>query len=151
LSEMLVKHPNRFNKFLLSFVHSHDSLYVFIERPIASLYLLDNGCGKDSDIKIKDLPPSYRKWLEEEVVYIITPKEKEVFLQLEGDRERDMFVDAFWKVRDPEPSTPKNEFREEHYGRINYANLWFGRGTPTQGWRTDMGRIHIILGEPNSI
>ena len=99
----------------------------------------------------KDLPERYKKWLQQEVVYIITPKEKEVFLQLEGDRERNMFTDAFWKVRDPEPSTPKNEFREEHYGRINYANLWFGRGTPTQGWRTDMGRIHIKLGEPNSI
>jgi len=56
----------------------------------------------------------------------------------------------FWKVRDPEPSTPKNEFREEHYRRINYANLWFGRGTPTQGWRTDMGRIYIKLGQANS-
>ncbi|MFQ6082464.1 MAG: GWxTD domain-containing protein [Candidatus Aminicenantia bacterium] len=101
--------------------------------------------------EIKNLPPKYQKWLEEEVVYIITPKEKEVFLQLETDRERDLFIEAFWKHRDPEPSTPENEFKKEHYQRIAYANKWLGRGTPTVGWRTDMGRIHIILGKPKSI
>jgi len=100
---------------------------------------------------IKELPLKYRKWLEEEVVYIITPKEKEVFLQLETDRERELFIKAFWKQRDPTPGTPENEFKEEHYRRIRYANLWFGRGTPTPGWKTDMGRIYIILGEPKSI
>jgi len=99
----------------------------------------------------KDLPQQYRKWLEEEVVYIITPKEKEVFLQLETDRERDVFIEAFWKQRDPDPSTPENEFMKEHYRRINYANQWFGRESPGLGWRTDMGRIYIILGEPKYI
>jgi GWxTD domain-containing protein len=99
----------------------------------------------------KDLPPQHRKWLEEEVVYIITPKEREVFLQLEGVREREVFINAFWKQRDPTPDTDKNEFREEHYRRIAYANQWFGRGSPGPGWRTDMGRIYIILGEPKTI
>ena len=99
----------------------------------------------------KDLPQQYRKWLEEEVVYIITPKEKEVFLQLETDRERDVFIEAFWKQRDPDPSTPESEFMKEHYRRINYANQWFGRESPGLGWRTDMGRIYIILGEPKYI
>jgi GWxTD domain-containing protein len=99
----------------------------------------------------KDLPQQYRKWLEEEVVYIITPKEKEVFLQLETDRERDVFIEAFWKQRDPDLSTPENEFMKEHYRRINYANQWFGRESPGLGWRTDMGRIYIILGEPKYI
>lgn len=100
---------------------------------------------------IKNLPDRYREWLEEEVVYIITPTEKKVFLMLANDRERDLFIGAFWKHRDPIPATPENEFKTEHYQRISYANKWFGRGTPTDGWRTDMGRIHIILGEPKTI
>lgn len=99
----------------------------------------------------KDLPEKYRKWLEEEVAYIITPREKDVFLQLASDRERDTFIEAFWKQRDPTPGTPQNEFKQEHYRRIAYANRIFGRGTPRPGWRTDMGRIYIILGEPINI
>ena len=99
----------------------------------------------------KDLPPNYRKWLEEEVVYIITPKEKEVFLQLETDREREIFIDAFWKQRDPDILTPENEFRVEHYKRVAYANQFLGREGPGAGWRSDMGRLHIILGAPQQI
>jgi GWxTD domain-containing protein len=101
--------------------------------------------------EIKSLPGKYRKWLEEEVCYIITPKEKEVFLQLESDRERDIFIEAFWKARDPEPNTPENEFKDEHYRRISYANQYLGRLSPTPGWKTDRGRVYIILGEPNQI
>jgi len=98
----------------------------------------------------KDLPPQHRKWLEEDVVYIITEKERDVFLRLETDREREIFIEAFWRQRDPTPHTPKNEFREEHYRRLSHANQWFGRDTPGPGWRTDMGRIYIILGQPKS-
>ena len=98
-----------------------------------------------------DLPEKYRKWLEEEVVYIITPREKEVFLRLKNDRERDLFIENFWKQRDPTPGTERNEFREEHYRRLNYANQYFGRGTGKPGWKTDQGRIYIILGPPNNI
>jgi len=99
----------------------------------------------------KDLPPNYRKWLEEEVVYIITPKEKEVFLQLETDREREIFIDAFWKQRDPDILTPENEFRVEHYKRVAYSNQFLGREGPGAGWRSDMGRLYIILGAPQQI
>jgi len=102
-------------------------------------------------LKTKNLPPAYREWIEEEVVYIITQKEKEVFLQLQSDKERNIFIEAFWKQRDPTPNTPNNEFKTEHYKRIRYANNWFGRQSPSPGWRTDMGRIHITLGEPKSI
>lgn len=101
--------------------------------------------------RAKDLLEEYRKWLEEEVVYIITQIEKKVFLQLESDRERNIFIEAFWKHRDPNPNTPENEFKKEHYRRISYANQWFGRESPGPGWRTAIGRIYIILGEPNSI
>jgi len=99
----------------------------------------------------KDLPPQYRKWLEEEVVYIITPKERDVFLQLETDREREAFINAFWKQRDPEPLTPENEFKVEHYRRIAYANQYFGREGPGAGWRSAMGRIYILLGPPDQV
>jgi len=99
----------------------------------------------------KDLPSNYRKWLEEEVVYIITPKEKEVFLQLETDREREIFIEAFWKQRDTDILTPENEFRVEHYKRLAYADQFLGREGPGAGWRSDMGRLYIILGAPQQI
>ncbi|MFB0565505.1 MAG: GWxTD domain-containing protein [Candidatus Aminicenantaceae bacterium] len=101
--------------------------------------------------KVSELPPRHKKWLEEEVMYIILPRESEVFLELKTDRERDLFIEAFWKQRDPTPGTPENEAKQEHYSRINHANRYFGRGTPKAGWKTDRGRIYIILGEPNDI
>ena len=97
------------------------------------------------------MPEQYRLWLEEEVVYIITPKEREVFLKLETDRERDIFTEAFWRQRDPTPGTPQNEFKEEHYKRLAYADQYYGRGTSRPGWMTDMGRVYIILGPPQNI
>jgi GWxTD domain-containing protein len=98
-----------------------------------------------------ELPPRFKNWLEEEVRYIISPLEKEVFLQLQSDRERDLFIEAFWKQRDPTSGTPENEFKNEHYRRIAYANHQFGRSVPGPGWKTDRGRIYIILGEPRGI
>ncbi|MBN2409406.1 MAG: GWxTD domain-containing protein, partial [Candidatus Aminicenantes bacterium] len=97
------------------------------------------------------LPAPYKKWLEEEVVYIISSLEKQVFERLPTDRERDLFISAFWKQRDPTPGTEENEFKAEHYRRINHANHYYGRQVPLPGWRTDRGRIYIILGEPNDI
>jgi GWxTD domain-containing protein len=96
----------------------------------------------------KDLPPGHKKWLEEDVAYIITPLEKGVFLRLNSDRERDLFIEAFWRQRDHSPGTPLNEFKEEHYRRIQYANRMFGRTTMLPGWKTDRGRFYILLGEP---
>lgn len=100
---------------------------------------------------VRDLPAAHRAWLQEEVVYIITPKERDVFLRLGSDRERDRFIEAFWKQRDATPDTPDNEARQEHYRRIAYANAQLGRDTPGAGWRTAMGRIYIMLGEPKAI
>ncbi len=97
------------------------------------------------------IPERFRKWLETEVVYIISPAEKNVFLQLADDRERDLFVRAFWQHRDPSPGDTENEFQREHYRRIQQANHLFGRGTTKKGWQTDQGRMYIILGEPNDI
>lgn len=98
--------------------------------------------------KKKELPLKYKKWIKEEVVYIITPVEKEVFYKLETDKERDLFIEEFWRQRDPTPGTPRNELREEHYRRIKYANENFRRGTPIKGWRTDRGKFYIALGNP---
>jgi len=109
------------------------------------------GAVAQNKLKVKDLVPKYRVWLEEEVSYIISAKEKEIFLQLSSDKERDIFIDAFWKARDPNPVTPENEYKDEHYERLTYVNKFFGRGTPTPGWKTDKGRMYIILGEPQQI
>jgi GWxTD domain-containing protein len=97
------------------------------------------------------LPDQYKKWLEEEVVYIISPIEKEVFLKLDTDRLRDLFIEAFWKQRDPTLATPDNEFKTEHYRRISYANYYYGRVAAKAGWRTDRGHVYIVLGEPRTI
>jgi GWxTD domain-containing protein len=101
-------------------------------------------------IREKDLPPEYRDWLKL-VNYIIRPEERDVFLLLADNRERDIFIQSFWKQRDPTPGTPENEYREEHIKRFDYANEHFRRGTPREGWMTDMGKFYIILGPPVSI
>ncbi len=95
-----------------------------------------------------ELSQKYKDWLEKDVFYIITSKEKSAFLQLENDRQRDLFIREFWRHRDPSPGTPRNEFKEEHYYRLAVADRLFSRGTNKPGWRTDRGRIYIILGPP---
>jgi len=94
------------------------------------------------------IPENYRKWLQEDVVYIIAPMEREVFLKLQTDRERELFIEAFWKQRDPTPGNEENEFKTEHFRRITYANHYLGRDSTRLGWQTDRGRIYIILGQP---
>ena len=95
----------------------------------------------------QELSKKYKKWLEEEVIYIISQKENDVFKSFRTDEERDGFVKTFWKRRDPTPETPFNEYREEHYRRIEYANKNFFEGRI--GWRTDRGRVYIMFGPPD--
>jgi len=97
------------------------------------------------------LPERYQKWLDEDVAYIITPAEQDVFLRLQTDRERDVFIEAFWKHRNPAPDSSENEFKTEHYRRLAYANQYFGREATLPGWRTDRGRMYILLGEPREV
>jgi len=123
------------------------SLSVLLLLSIAGLLPSVPGPGGQK----KSLPPVYKKWLEEEVVYIISPLEKQVFDKLQTDRERDLFIEAFWRQRDPTPGTTENEFKTEHFRRVNYANYYLGRQSPVPGWKSDRGRIYIILGEPNDI
>lgn len=91
----------------------------------------------------------YHKWLTEDVVYIITPEEREVFSKLQTDAERDRFIEEFWRRRDSDPKTAINEFKEEHYRRIQYANEHFTAGLP--GWKTDRGMVYIKFGPPDHI
>jgi GWxTD domain-containing protein len=97
----------------------------------------------------QELSKPYKKWLDEDVAYIITDEERAAFKQLSNDEERDNFIEAFWQRRDPTPDTEENEYKEEHYQRIAYANEHFAAGVP--GWKTDRGRIYIVFGKPDEI
>jgi GWxTD domain-containing protein len=97
----------------------------------------------------QELSRSYKKWLEEDVVWIITDEERQAFKQLSNDEERDNFIEAFWQRRDPTPDTEENEYKEEHYRRIAYANEHFAAGIP--GWKTDRGRIYIMYGPADEV
>jgi GWxTD domain-containing protein len=98
---------------------------------------------------LKELDTPYKTWLNEDVVYIITPDERKAFLQLETNEERESFIESFWLRRSSNPDLPTNDFKEEHYRRIAYANEHFASGIP--GWKTDRGRIYIIWGPPDEI
>jgi len=97
---------------------------------------------------LKELDTPYKQWLNEDVVYIISPEERRAFLQLDTNEEREQFIEQFWLRRDPPGSSPYT-FRAEHYRRIAYANQHFAGSVP--GWETDRGRIFILYGRPSSI
>jgi GWxTD domain-containing protein len=103
---------------------------------------------KKNEEKLKqELVSPYKKWMNEEVIYIITDEERKAFKQLQTDEERQQFIEQFWLRRDPTPDTEENEYREEHYRRIAYANETFASGIP--GWKTDRGMIYIKFGPPD--
>src|SRR5271168_3652602 len=97
----------------------------------------------------KELETPYKKWLNEDVGYIISDEEKQAWKRLATDDERQQFIEQFWLRRDPTPDTEENEFKEEHYRRIAYANEHFASGIP--GWKTDRGMIYIKFGAPDEI
>src|SRR3954451_9830816 len=105
---------------------------------------------KENTKKLKqELGSNYKKWLNEDVKWIISGEEEQAFKQLSNDEERDQFIEQFWLRRDPTPDTVENEYKEEHYRRIAYANEHFAAGK--QGWRTDRGRIYIAYGPADEI
>ena len=104
---------------------------------------------KQNKIKAKDLDKKYQDWLDM-VHYIITSTEKEIFFMLTNNRDRDAFINLFWNLRDPTKGTPQNEYKDEHMKRFKYANRYF-RGGPGPGWRSDRGRIYIVLGPPVNV
>ena len=103
---------------------------------------------KEAALK-KELETPWKKWLNEDVTYIITDEERKAFKQMSTDEEREQFVEQFWLRRDPTPDTVENEFKEEHYRRIAYANEHYASGAP--GWKMDRGRIYITFGPPDEI
>src|ERR1700728_1495273 len=96
-----------------------------------------------------EIGTAYKKWLDEDVRWIITDQEKKAFMSLSNDEERDAFIEQFWRRRNPNPDSPENEYREEHYRRIAYANEHFAAGKP--GWMTDRGHMYIAYGKPDNI
>jgi GWxTD domain-containing protein len=97
----------------------------------------------------QELKGAYKTWLDQDVAYIISDQERRAFKNLSNDEERDAFIEQFWARRNPNPDSPENEYREEHYRRIAYANEHFAAGKP--GWMTDRGHIYISFGKPDSI
>ena len=97
----------------------------------------------------QEISKVYKKWMDEDVRWIITDEERAAFKQLSNDEERDQFIEQFWLRRDPTPDSADNEYKEEHYRRIAYANEHFAAGVP--GWKTDRGRIYIMYGKADQI
>lgn len=112
-----------------------------------------NDQGQDPSEKVRNIKPelkkAYKDWLDKDVAYIITDEERKAFKKLETDDERERFIEEFWRRRDPDPDTEENEFREEYYERIAYANEHYASGIP--GWKTDRGRIYITWGKPDEV
>jgi GWxTD domain-containing protein len=115
-----------------------------LKRPLS-----DNEKIKQQKALKQELKGVYKKWVDEDVRWIITDQEMQAFKSLSNDEERDQFIENFWLRRNPNPDSPENEYREEHYARIAYANEHFAAGKP--GWRTDRGHIYIAFGKPDSI
>jgi GWxTD domain-containing protein len=115
-----------------------------LKRPISEKQRKKN----EKSLKV-ELSKTYKKWLDEDVRWIITDEEKEAFKKLSNDEERDQFIEQFWARRNPTPDSVENPYKEEHYRRIAYANEHFAAGIP--GWRTDRGRIYIMYGAPDEI
>jgi GWxTD domain-containing protein len=113
----------------------------------------NNDQGQDPSEKQRNVKPelkkAYKDWLDKDVAYIITDEERKAFKKLETDDERERFIEEFWRRRDPDPDTDENEFREEYYERIAYANEHYASGIP--GWKTDRGRIYITWGKPDEV
>lgn len=103
---------------------------------------------RDKDL-YKELDSQYKKWLNEDVVYIISPEERSAFLHLQTNEEREQFIEQFWQRRNPDPDSAENTFKEEHYRRIAYTNEHYSSGIP--GWKTDRGRIYIMWGPPDEV
>ncbi|HSE36065.1 MAG TPA: GWxTD domain-containing protein [Blastocatellia bacterium] len=118
---------------------------------IPSVFAQENTQGKDRNERKKkeELKSVYKNWLDQDVSYIITDEERKAFKALKTDEERDQFIEQFWLRRDPDPDTPENEYKEQYWERVQYANEKFTSGIP--GWRTDRGRIYIMFGKPDEL
>jgi GWxTD domain-containing protein len=119
------------------------------QDPAAAPQKLDKEQKKKLRKTLKELDTPYKQWLNEDVIYIISPAERQSFLQLATNEEREQFIEQFWLRRSATPDLPDNDFKEEHYRRIAYANEHYASGIP--GWKTDRGRMYIMWGPPDEI
>lgn len=122
------------------------SLFSFVAQPI--LAQQQDPSQRERQVR-PEVKRVYRDWVEKDVAYIITDAEKRAFKKLETDEEREKFIEDFWRRRDPDPDTEENEYREEYYERIAYANEHYSSGIP--GWKSDRGRIYITFGKPDEV
>jgi GWxTD domain-containing protein len=130
----------------------HTGVAVLVAALGAPTVLGQDKQGQQSDRKRNQAPElkkAYKDWIEKDVAYIITDEEKKAFKKLATDDEREQFIEAFWRRRDPDPDTDENEYREQYYERIAYANEHFSSGIP--GWKTDRGRIYITFGKADEV
>jgi GWxTD domain-containing protein len=127
---------------VFSLVLAGTSLFGFAQERTKSQDPMD----KPRNVK-PELKKAYKDWLEKDVTYVITDEERKAFKKLATDDERERFIEEFWRRRDPDPDTDENEFKEEYYERIAYANEHFASGIP--GWKSDRGRIWIMYGKPD--
>ena len=131
------------------------SVFTFVLFGAGSLVVFAQKATQTPDVSSKarvvkpELKNVYKKWLENDVPYLITDEEKKAFKALATDEERENFIENFWRRRDPNPDTEENEFREQYYERIAYANEHYSSGLP--GWKSDRGRIYIAWGKPDSV
>ena len=125
---------------------------VLVMALCAPLVLAQDQKDSKSDRKRNQTPElkkAYKDWIEKDVAYIITDEERKAWKKLVTDDEREQFIEAFWRRRDPDPDTEENEYREQYYERIAYANEHYTSGIP--GWKTDRGRIYITFGKPDEV
>jgi GWxTD domain-containing protein len=124
--------------------HLHWRIVSLLVVPLILLAMVPTGHAQ----KKEKLGATYKQWLEQDVVYIITKDEKQDFLKLTSDEARDKFIKDFWEIRNPTPGAETNTYKEEFYQRIAFANARFGVGSGTDGWRTDRGKVYITIGAP---
>lgn len=145
MSPAIDSHPHRLRS---SFALRTGLRFALVLLVVAS-HLSTGVAQRSSTVADEESENYYKKWLDQDVLYIISPEERDVFLKLTTPEEKDQFIEQFWKRRDPNPSTRENEFKTEHYRRIAYANEAFHSGQP--GWQTDRGMIYIKHGPPDGI
>lgn len=123
--------------------------YKFVLLAVTFLFTVSAVNAQSNLLSVRNESRRYGQWHDKDVVYIITEEEKKAYLGLTTDEEREKFKEDFWLRRDPHPDTEANEYREEFYERVSYANQNFNSGIP--GWKTDRGRIYILFGKPDEI
>lgn len=122
----------------------------FLSLPLVLVLLTCAASAGVSKKDLQNLPQQYRDWLTRDVAYIITEEERTPFVHLASDADRDKFIEHFWEIRNPNPGSPTNSYKDEIYRRIAYANQWYGHNN-NDGWRTDRGRVYITLGAPQQV